>query len=75
MVKERPILFSAPMIRAMLDGIKTQTRRVIKRALQYPGWTEYVYFGPSTNNPNCESQAIECGPDYPMGREDKVLCP
>ncbi|MDW3684860.1 hypothetical protein RA280_24530 [Cupriavidus sp. CV2] len=41
MTKERPIFFSGAMVRAILDGRKTQTRRVFK----LPSWADWYVSG------------------------------
>lgn len=63
-VRERPILFSGPMVRAILDGRKTQTRRIVKAAT--PNWklTGWANHGP-----------MRVGFQYPNGVGGFHKCP
>jgi len=65
---ERPILFSTPMVQAILDGRKTQTRRIIKK--QPHGAGEWVMRGISWLFPNVNPYVkIKC----PYGQPGDVL--
>lgn len=64
---EKPILFNSEMVRAILDGRKTQTRRVMKPQPHYPkqfgeDWIE-------TGNDNTFHYRIKC----PYGRPGDLL--
>ena len=70
-IKERPILFSGPMVRAILDGRKTQTRRIIKGVDSWPcarGCDGGVSWATPDGRPYPEHGFIKCPYGQPSDR-------
>jgi hypothetical protein len=86
-MKERPILFSSPMIRALLDGRKSQTRRLVKPGPSQKWLTPRIFgevrrWAQDGTHPDWWKMAvgqpttlIHCGHEMDGGHIGSIRCP
>ncbi len=81
-MKERPILFSGPMVRAILEGRKTQTRRVVRPQPTHIEWFQHQQgwlgsFGVDAGTKNNPHRMVPCPYGVPGDRlwvRESFLC-
>lgn len=69
-MKTKPILFNSEMVRALLDGRKTQTRRIIKNSENHGCLTGDC---PHWDKKECEQSLIELAKECPLGQVGDLL--
>lgn len=76
-MKERPILFSAPMVRAILEGRKTQTRRLVKLPHHNPlgVWEPCVIGGESGGRTSSGETIPQQQAIWHTRTGDSIACP